>query len=308
MELRHLRYFVAVAEELHFGRAAARVQIVQPALSRQIRALEEEMGLRLLERDRRRVALTPAGAVFLDDARLLLERAARAVEAARRADRGELGSLRIGYVPAMVSTGLPEIVRGFRKRFPDVEVRLQEMNPAMQVEALLGDRVDVGFVRGPIHEPALAAETVLEEPLVAALPSGHRLSRHRRLGIAMLAGEPFVLQARWRGPGSHDQILAICRRAGFSPRVVQEGSYAEVASLVASGAGVAIVPASLRMIRRAGVLYRPLHEQPMTRLEIVWRKDAALPVLRAFLAEVRRVGARASRPGRAQPTRGRPAG
>src|SRR5215475_10898646 len=209
MEFRHLRSFVAVADELHFGRAAARVHIVQPALSRQIRALEEEMGLRLFERNRRRVALTPAGAAFLDEARGLLEQVTHAVEAARRADRGELGSLRIGYVPAMASTRLPEIVRGFRKRFPGVDVRLQEMTPAMQVETLLGERVDVGFVRGPIHEPALAAETVLKEPLVAALPSGHRLGRHKRLGLAMLASEPFVLQARSGGPGSHDQILAV---------------------------------------------------------------------------------------------------
>jgi DNA-binding transcriptional LysR family regulator len=296
IELRHLRSFVAVAEELHFGRAAARVHIVQPALSRQIRALEEEMGLRLFARDRRRVTLTPAGAVFFDQVRVLLEQVARAVDTARRADRGEVGSLRIAYVPAMAGTGLPEIVRGFRKRFPGVEVQLQEMSPAMQVEAVLGERVDVGFARGPIHEPALAAETVLEEPLVAALPSGHRLGRHKRLGLAMLAREPFVLQARSRGPGSHDQILAVCRSAGFSPRVVQEGSQAEVASLVASGAGVAIVPASLRTVRRAGVLYRPLHERPMTRLDMVWRKDATLPVLRAFLAEVRRMGARGIRP------------
>jgi DNA-binding transcriptional LysR family regulator len=190
----------------------------------------------------------------------------------------------------MVSTGLPEMVRRFRERHPDVDVRLQEMTPAMQVEALLRERVDVGFVRGPVHDPALATQTVLEEPLVAALPSGHRLGRNKRLRLAMLAGEPFVLQARSLGPGSHDQILAICRSAGFTPRVVQEGSQAEVASLVASGAGVAIVPASLRTIRRAGVLYRPLHERPMTRLDLVWRKDAALPVLHAFLAEVQQTG------------------
>ena len=273
-----------------------RVHIVQPALSRQIRALEEELGLRLFERDRRRVALTPAGAVFLEEARSVLEHVARAVEAAQRADRGELGSLRIGYVPAMVSTGLPEMVRRFRERYPDVDVRLQEMTPAMQVESLLRERVDVGFVRGPIHEPALETQTVLEEPLVAALPSGHRLGRHKRLRLAMLADEPFVLQARSFGPGSHDQILAVCRSAGFSPRVVQEGSQAEVASLVASGAGVAIVPASLRAIRRAGVLYRPLHERPMTQLDVVWRKDAALPVLNAFLAEVQQIGVRTIRP------------
>jgi DNA-binding transcriptional LysR family regulator len=272
------------------------VHIVQPALSRQIRALEEELGVRLFERDRRRVALTPAGAVFLEEARSVLEHVARAVEAAQRADRGELGSLRIGYVPAMVSTGLPEMVRRFRERYPDVDVMLQEMTPAMQVESLLRERVDVGFVRGPVHEPALATRTVLEEPLVAALPSGHRLGRHKRLRLAMLADEPFVLQARSLGAGSHDQILAVCRSAGFSPRVVQEGSQAEVASLVASGAGVAVVPASLRAIRRAGVLYRPLHERPMTRLDMVWRKDAALPVLNAFLAEVQQIGVRTIRP------------
>ena len=265
-------------------------------MSRQIRALELELGLRLFGRDRRRVALTPAGAVFLEEARSVLEHVARAVEAAQRADRGELGSLRIGYVPAMVSTGLPEMVRRFRERYPDVDVRLQEMTPAMQVESLLRERVDVGFVRGPIHEPALETQTVLEEPLVAALPSGHRLGRHKRLRLAMLADEPFVLQARSFGPGSHDQILAVCRSAGFSPRVVQEGSQAEVASLVASGAGVAIVPASLRAIRRAGVLYRPLHERPMTQLDVVWRKGAALPVLNAFLAEVQQIGVRTIRP------------
>ena len=296
MELRHLRYFIAVAAELHFGRAAARLHVAQPAVSRQIRALEEEIGLSLFERDRRRVALTAAGAAFLDEARSLLGHVERAVVTAHRAARGELGALRIGYVPAVVHTGLPEIVRAFRKRFSGVDLRLQEMNPAMQVEALLGDQIDVGFVRGPVDEPAVASKTVLKEPLVAVLPSGHRLGRHKRLGLAMLAREPFVFQARSRGPGSHDHILAICRRAGFSPQIVQEGSYTDQLSLVASGAGVAIVPASLRAIRRSGVLFRPLRERPMTQLDMVWREEAASPVLREFLEHVRRLGARGIRP------------
>jgi DNA-binding transcriptional LysR family regulator len=296
MELRHLRSFVAVAEELHFGRAAARVHIVQPALSRQIRALEEEMGLRLFERDRRRVALTAGGAAFLEEARSVLRGVDRAVDTARRAARGEYGTLRIGYVPAVVYTGLPEIVRAFRKRLPGVDVRFRDMSPALQVEALLAERIDVGFVRGSVHEPALAATTVLEEPLVAALPSGHRLAGHASLELAMLAREPFVLQARSRGPESHDQILAICRSAGFSPRVVQEGSNIDVLSLVASGAGVAIVPMSLRVIRRAGIAFRPLRERPVTQLNMVWGKYAESPVLREFLSEVRRVGARGIRP------------
>jgi DNA-binding transcriptional LysR family regulator len=292
MELRHLRYFIAVAEELHFGRAADRVNVAQPALSRQIRDLEEELGVRLFDRDRRRVSITAAGAAFRVEVGALLERVERAVGTARRAARGEFGLLRIAYVPAVIYTPLPEVVRSFRKRFPGVEVRLHEMNPARQVEALLAERVDVGFVRGPIHEPALSGETVIEEPLVAALPSGHRLSGRKRLGLDMLAGEPFVLQARSRGPGFHDQILAICRAAGFSPRVVQEGSQTDALSLVASGSGVAIVPASLRAMRRAGVVYRPLRERPMTRLSMIWPRDSALPVLREFLGEARRWTAR----------------
>src|SRR5262245_52182100 len=151
MELRHLRYFVAVAEELHFGRAAARLHIVQPALSRQIRALEQEMTLRVFERDRRRVALTAGGAAFLGEARAILAAVDHAVETARRADRGESGILRIGYIPAVVYTGLPDIVRAFRKRFPGVDVRCPQMNPALQVAALIAERVDVGFVAVPVH-------------------------------------------------------------------------------------------------------------------------------------------------------------
>ncbi|HKA17058.1 MAG TPA: LysR family transcriptional regulator [Blastocatellia bacterium] len=298
MELRHLRYFVAVAEELHFGRAAARIYIAQPALSRQIRSLEDELELRLFERDRRRVTLTPAGGVFLDDVKRLLEQLERAVESARRAARGERGTLRIAYVPAVAYTGFSEVVRTFRQRLPDVEVRLQETHPARQVQALLAGRVDIGFARGPIDEPALMVETVMEEPLVVALPTGHPLSSRRILKLGMLAREPFVIQSRSRGPGSHDQILGICRAAGFSPRVVQEGSQTEALSLVAAGVGVAIVPASLRVIRRSGVVYRPLREGPMTQLVMVWCKDAGLPMLREFLDEVRRMADRRFRAGK----------
>jgi DNA-binding transcriptional LysR family regulator len=296
MDLRHFRYFAAVAEELHFGRAAARVRVAQPALSRQIRDLEAELGLPLLERDRRRVALTAAGAVFLTEIRRVLGQVDRAVEIARRAARGEHGSLGIGYVPAVAYSALPDIVRAFRRRLPDVEIQLHEMSPVQQVEALLAEQVDAGFLRGPINEPALAADIVLEEALVAALPSGHPLGARKRLGLTMLAKEPFVLPARSRGPGFHDQILAMCRTAGFSPRVVQEGSQTDAISLVASGAGVAIVPTSLRVIRRAGVVYRPLRERPVTQLVMVWRKGAASPVLHAFLDMVRRLGRRGIRP------------
>jgi DNA-binding transcriptional LysR family regulator len=293
MDLRHLRYFLAVAEELHFGRAAARLHIAQPPLSRQIRDLEEEVGVRLFDRDRTHVALTPAGRALLEEARHALASVDAAVVSARRAARGETGRLRVGYVPSAISTRLPETVRAFRARYPGVDVQLREMPPATQVERLLADRLEVGFARGPIHEPALARETVLEEPLVAALPLGHRLARSKRLSVAALADERFIVPVRARGPGVHDQVLALCREAGFSPRVVQEGTQLDMLAFVASGAGVALVPASNRRLRRAGIAYRPLHERPVTRLEMTWRKDATSPVLHRFLEEARRTGAAA---------------
>ncbi|HKA87004.1 MAG TPA: LysR family transcriptional regulator [Haliangiales bacterium] len=293
MELRHIRYFVTLAEELHFGRAAARVHIAQPSLSRQIRDLEAELGLRLFDRNRRRVSLTPAGAAFLDESRLLLARIEDAVTAARRAARGELGRLRIAYVPAAALGGLPEIVRSFRARLPGVEVQLEDMPPARQIEALHAGRVDVGFARGPVTDAELATEVVFEEPLLAALPSGHPLGRHRRLDVAMLAHEPFVVPARSRGAGFHDQVLALCVAAGFSPRVVQEGSQIDALHLVAAGCGVAIIPASLRAMRRAGIIYRALRQRPRTQIVMVSRRASPSPTLRELIAEVHRAGRKA---------------
>ena len=290
MELRHLRYFLAVAEELHFGRAAARVFIAQPPLSRQIRDLEEELGVRLFDRDSHGVALTAGGAAFLGEVRRLLEQLDQAIATTRHADRGELGTLRIGYVGSVVYSGLPEIVRAFRARLPRVEVRFQEMSPASQVEALLAFRLDVGFARGPVDEPALAVQTVLDETLVAALPLGHALCSRRDVKLSMLAREPFALTARVRGRGFHDYILTLCRSAGFSPSVVQEGSHFDVLSLVAAGAAVAIVPTSLREIRPADVVYRPLRERPRTQVVMATRKGASSPVLREFVSDVQRLG------------------
>jgi DNA-binding transcriptional LysR family regulator len=292
MDLRHLRYFVAVAQELHFGRAAARLHIAQPPLSRQIRDLEEELGVRLFSRDRRKVVLTAAGQVFLREIGPLFGQLEQAVDAARRAERGEIGTLHIGYVGAVVYSALPEIIRAFRARLPQVEVRLQEMSPAAQIEGLLRGHLEVGFARGPIEEPALDVETVLDEALVAALPAGHPLNARRRLRLATLRAEPFVVTARSRGPGYYDHIITICRDAGFSPRVVQEGSHFDVLSLVAAGCGVAIVPVSMKEIRRGDVVYRPLLERPRTQLVMASRRDATLPVLREFLASVRRLGGR----------------
>lgn len=290
MELRHFRYFVAVAEELHFIRAAARLHVAQPALSRQIRDFEDELGLTLLERNRRGVALTPAGEALLAEARKLFAQLEQAVTVARRTARGELGTLSIGYVGSVAYSGLPEIVRTFRKHFPGVEVQFHEMSPGPQVQAILAGTLDVGFARGPLEVPGLAVTTVLDEPLVAALPLGHVLAARRELRLAQLAAEGFVVPARVRGPGFHDHLMALCRKAGFSPRIVQEGSHFDVLSLVAAGSGVAVVPESLSGVRRADVVYRSLKERPRTHLVMAARKEGVTPALREFLELVKRSG------------------
>jgi DNA-binding transcriptional LysR family regulator len=286
MDLRHLRYFVAVAEELHFGRAAHRLHIAQPPLSRQIRALEEELRLRLFERNRNGVALTNAGKVFLVDVRRMFESLDVAVARAQQAARGALGSLRIGYVGSAVYIGLPETVRSFRESFPDVAISIRQMSPTEQVAALLEGRVELGFARAPVHEPSLRAQVVLDEELVAALPAGHALAPRKRLRLAQLAPEPFLIASRTRGPGFHDYILSVCRGAGFTPRIVQDGSHLDVLSLVAAGIGVALVPASLRALRERDVLYRPLRERPRTQVVAIMRTTQPSEVLREFLHQL----------------------
>src|ERR671933_1358870 len=225
MELRHLRYFVAVAEELHFGRAAARLHIAQPPLSRQIRDLELDVGAPLFARVPRGVALTAAGLAFLPEARLTLAQAERARRTAQRAAGGEIGRLRVGFVEAAIYSGvLPEVLGFFRMHLPDIGVSLFEMDPRQQAEAFRDGRIDVGILHNapPDAERWLRVEPVYSEPLVAALPHGHRLAGRARPSLADFAGEPFVLFPRHVGPELFDGIIASCKSAGFSPHVVQE--------------------------------------------------------------------------------------
>lgn len=289
MELRHLRYFVAVAEELHFGRAAARLRIAQPPLSRQIRALEGEIGTALFERTRRKVELTRAGQVFLDEVRRTFGQVERAVGLARRAGRGESGALSVGFVSVTTHTLLPVILRAFRDRYPGVDLSLREMPPSEQVVALREGRIEVGFLRAPLDEPTLGIEVVLSERLMAAMPSRHPLAAKKRIALRALSREPFVLFPRHLGPGFHDQIITLCREAGFSPRVIQEApQMMTIASLVAVGLGVSIVPASVARMWREGVAFVPFSgKQPTADLVMAWRPDDSSPVLRAFLEVVR---------------------
>ena len=210
MELRHLRYFVVVAEELHFRRAAERLHMSQPPLSQQIRALEEEVGATLLLRNQRQVELTAAGAAFLERAREILTLVEDAALEARRVQRGEVGRLAIGFVGSAMYSFVPELLRAFREQFPDVVLRLQELGTSEQLRQLENGRLDVGFMRLPVLRPELRVETVCEEPVIAALPDLHPLAAKRRLSLEDLEGQPLVLLTRSGAPGLR---AALARRS-----------------------------------------------------------------------------------------------
>jgi len=287
VELRHLRYFVAVAEELHFGRAAVRLHIAQPPLSQQIRHLEEELGVTLLSRTNRRVELTNAGRVFLVEARRTIDQAAHAMRMAQRAHRGQAGRLVIGFVVSTVV--LPDVLRVFRARQPGVDLGLHQLTSARQVVALREGRLDVGFVRLPLVAPDLQTEVAYQEPIVIVTAKEHPVARRRRVSLAMLGGEPFILWPRSEGAGFHDQVIGLCRAAGFSPHVVQEATEMQtIINLVAAGIGVSLVPRSVAHPRRSDVAIHPLRgATAQARLAIVWRRGDDSPVMAAFLDAVR---------------------
>lgn len=276
MELRHLRYFTAVAEELHFTRAAARLGIGQPPLSQQIQQLEREIGTPLFLRLPRGVDLTEAGAQFLEDARAILASADRAIDTARRLGRGERGAITVGFTASAVfHPYLPRAIRAYRDRYPDVRVTLTESNTISLLRGLRLGEVDVAFVRPPyLLDPEFESERVLDEPMLVALPPDHTLSRRRSVPIAALADEDFVLYPRPIGAGLYDAIQSACQRAGFAPRVIQEApQMASIVSLVAAGVGISVVPAAMRHMGAEGIEYRPIKgDAPHALLDMAYRR------------------------------------
>lgn len=286
MELRHLRYCVTLAEELNFRRAAVRLEIAQPALSQQISRLETELDVRLFERNRRHVLLTDAGQAFLEKARLTLAAAAEAVRAAQQAGRGEIGRLSIGFVTSALYGVFPDIVRAFRQRYPHVHIEMREMPVSQQTTLLRGGSIDAGILRTPVAESGLVIQTILDERWVAAMPAANPAARHQVVELGVLAREPFILFPRSLAPTLYDQVLAMCHRAGFSPNIVIEAQMQAIVSLVAAGMGVALVPESLRNLRRKGLVYRPLKQLETVSLAVAWREGAMTGVLRSFLKVV----------------------
>ena len=294
MELRHLRYFVAVAEELHFGRAAARLHIAQPPLSRQIRDLEREVGTALFERVPRGVALTAAGRAFLPEARLTLAQAARAQRTAERAARGEIGRLRVGFVEAATySRVLPEVLGFFRMHLPNIGISLFEMDSHQQADAFRDGRIDLGILHSiPADaDRVLHIEPVYTDPVIAAIPRPHRLAEQARLTLTHLATEPFVFFPRHGAPRLHDDIIASCRAAGFDPRVVQEASaWHTLTSLVGAGVGLAFVPRSLEGFPNPGVVYRSVRALAVgMEMSAVWKRGEKSPVRERFVTALRAV-------------------
>lgn len=285
MELRHLRYFIAVAEELNFTRAAERVQIAQSPLSQQIRQLEQELEVQLFERTKQQVRLTPAGELFLEEARQTLDRVEQAVRTVKRAGQGEIGRLVIGFASSAAHTVLPEILHVFRERFPDVDLVLKEVNTGLQVQQLQEGRIDTGFCYMVPNDEALSFLPILQEPLVVALPQSHRLVAQPQVPIRVLCDEPFILFPRHLGPQHYDQIISVCQQSGFSPIVAQEANQMQtIIGLVAGGMGVALVPSSLQNLQRVGVVYRTIEEStPNVETVIMWRRDDPSAVLHQFI-------------------------
>jgi DNA-binding transcriptional LysR family regulator len=288
VELKHLRYFVAVAESLHFGRAAAMLRIAQPSLTYQIQRLEAELQTRLLHRTKRRVELTEAGRRFLVEARDILLHADHAALSARRTGLGERGRIRVGVGYFMDNGDVSRAVTTFSERHP-VRVELQTMAVPLQLAALRDDRLDAGFVRPPVADEWLAHEVLSREPMVVAMARSHPLAGKRVLSLSALAKDTFILPPHRVVPAYHDRVLNACRDAGFVPNARHDADHLLlVLGMVAAGAGIALVPASASSIKQFRLAFVPLRPSPPElEVAVVWRRDDASPMVGEFVKAAR---------------------
>jgi DNA-binding transcriptional LysR family regulator len=288
IELRHLRYFVAVAEELHFGRAAVRLHLAQPPLSQQIRKLEEILGYPLFERTSRSVKLTAAGQVFLERAQRTLRNVQRDVEETRSIGRGEVGSLHIGFVGSAMLTVLPAIFRQYREAYPSVRLHLHESFTAKVIEGLQNGTLDAGLLRDGNPVEGLVATTIYSEPFVAVLPSRHPRARQKSISVAVLRNEPFVYYPRSAGSRAYEKPLTLCEEQGFRPQIVQEAhNWLTILRLVGAGLGVTIAPACVRLIASPDVVCLPIQtgrpeSKLLSTIELACFEGESRPIVQRF--------------------------
>lgn len=296
MEFRHIRYFVAVAEEFSFTRAAKRLGIAQPPLSQQIKQLEDYIGAKLFQRAKRGVTLTNAGTAFLDHAYRILRAAEEAALSAKRIHNGESGHLTVGYMDYTSYTFLPPLIRMFRDAHPSVGVTLRHFYNTESTAAVSSQIVDVSLLRTVREQSDLSSLKVAAEPFVVALPEHHSLAKRKRISISSLENEPFIMCPRELDDRYFNLIISFCSAAGFTPTIVQEALQIHAAvGLVSAGLGVALVPASVRRMQLKGVVYRSLIERsPPVELWAIWRTNDNSPSLHNFLAMLRQACAKAS--------------
>jgi DNA-binding transcriptional LysR family regulator len=294
METRHLRYFCVLAEQLHFTKAALLLNVAQPALSHQIKQLEDELGTQLVERTNRRVRLTEAGEVFLARATRILEQIDQATRETARVGQGDAGSLVIGVVSTAVCSILPELLRSFRRESPYIAIDIREMEPGEQVEALRKETIDIGLLFLSIQDPALDSVLVKREKLIVALPTGHRAAAAGKVRLRELEAETFLIPRQQSVPGFHELVLNTLRAAGVtSPRLQPTRLLQTAVFLVAGGLGAALVPESFQQhLRVRGCVYRELAGNPShADLIGLWRRDNVPPVLRRFIQQLNRIRA-----------------
>ncbi|MCY7367116.1 MAG: LysR family transcriptional regulator [Chamaesiphon sp.] len=288
MELRHLRYFSTVATELHFGRAAEKLHIAQPPLSKQIKDLEVELGFELFARTKRSVALTPAGQAFLVEVTQIFQKLDRAIDIGRKTSRGELGQISIGFVGSATYNILPVMLQQFHDRYPHVRIELHELTTDRQLIWLREGRIDIGLIRPPVIDTDLGSQVIFQESLVVALPTNHHLAVLNKIELSSLAAERFILFPRQLAPGLYDPIIAICQAAGFSPQVVQECIQMQtIVSLVSANMGVSILPESIQEAQRQGVVYKPIAAasgtDKLATIAIIWRLNDDLQTINRLL-------------------------
>lgn len=294
MELRHLHYFVTVAETLHFGRAAERLHISQPPLSRQIALLEQEVGVVLFERNRRNVKLSAAGERFLLDAKEILGSVERAKQNALTASQGASGSLSVGFMFAAAYSLVPPITLAYASRFPAVDLHLTESIPRLLMQDIRQSSTDVALMYPPDDDhPELETKTVFREPIVAALPAGHRLARGTGpIDVAELRNESFLISPRGAAPYIYDIIIGHCKQRGFTPKIRLETNYQQtIVTLVGQGLGVALVHRSMETARPRQVKFRTLQSPPYVELNVTWDRQNRNPCIPTFVTVAQEVGA-----------------